>query len=169
MRRQLLLTPAVVLLMLNRLGTKVSALPVQRVSNSVQLNKPTRISAAQASGSAAQMTNNVLGGDLEPCANGCGFSRDGYCRVTDGDFGVHAVAAVVTDDFLTYTKSQGNDLSTPMPPSFPGLKAGDRWCLCAGRWLQAEKAGKAPKVVLAATDAKALDTIPLELLKKYAA
>ena len=82
---------------------------------------------------------------------------------------MHAVAAIVSDEFLTYTKDQGNDLSTPRPPSFPGLKGGDRWCLCASRWLQAEKAGKAPKVVLEATDAKALDTIPLELLQQYAA
>ena len=108
--------------MLNRFGTKVSALPAQRVANSAQLSKPTRTSAARSSGSTAQMTKNVVGGELEPCADGCGYGRDGYCRVTEGDFGVHAVAAVVTEDFLTYTKSQGNDLSTPRPPLFTGLK-----------------------------------------------
>lgn len=91
---------------------------------------------------------NVLGGQLGPCADGCGFNRDGFCRVTEGDFGVHAVAAVVTDDFLKFTKANGNDLSTPIPGRFPGLKAGDRWCLCASRWLEAEKNGKAPKVDL---------------------
>ena len=149
-------------------------LPAQRLPASgavlakIRNSKPAHSSVSRASTQMAAF-KNVLGGELAPCADGCGFSRDGYCRVTEGDYGVHAVAAVVTDDFLSFTKSQGNDLSTPRPPSFPGLKAGDRWCLCASRWLEAEKNGKAPKVALEATDAKALDIIPLELLRKYAA
>ena len=151
---------------------RVSALSSQRLTSPVHLTKfrnsgPT-CSVSRAS---AQMAahKNVLGGELVPCADGCGYSRDGYCRVIDGDFGVHAVAAVVSVEFLTFTKAQGNDLSTPRPPSFPGLKDGDRWCLCASRWLEAQQNGKAPKVVLEATDAKALDIIPLELLQQYAA
>ena len=80
--------------------------------------------------------------------------------------GNHSVAAEVTDDFLEYTKAQGNDLSTPRP-GFPGLKAGDRWCLCAGRWKQAKDAGKAPKVVLASTSEAALRSVDLDTLKQY--
>jgi uncharacterized protein (DUF2237 family) len=87
--------------------------------------------------------------------------------VVPGDGGVHAVCAQVSDDFLDYTKEQGNDLSTPRP-GFPGLKNGSKWCLCVSRWKQAHDAGKAPKIFLEATDAKALDTVPLELLKQYA-
>ena len=87
-------------------------------------------------------------------------------RVGDDDMGNHSVAAEVTDDFLEYTKAQGNDLSTPRP-GFKGLKAGDRWCLCAGRWKQAKDAGKAPKVVLASTSETALRSVDLETLKQF--
>lgn len=113
---------------------------------------------------------NVLGGPLQCCCKDpvTGFTRDGYCKVVSGDTGVHAVCAQVTDEFLEYTKQQGNDLSTPRPPHFPGLKNGSKWCLCASRWKQAHEAGKAPKIFLEATDAKALEYIDMELLKQYA-
>ncbi|ESA32335.1 hypothetical protein N836_27480 [Leptolyngbya sp. Heron Island J] len=98
-----------------------------------------------------------------------GFYRDGTCNTGPNDLGSHVVCAEVTEEFLTYTKAQGNDLSTPMPMyQFPGLKPGDRWCLCASRWKEAHEAGFAPKVVLAATHESALKTVSLEILKKYA-
>lgn len=98
-----------------------------------------------------------------------GYYRDGKCSTGAGDVGAHVVCAQVTDDFLEYTKSQGNDLSTPVPAfAFPGLKAGDRWCLCASRWKQALDAGVAPPVVLSATHASALEYVSLSELKQYA-
>ncbi len=114
---------------------------------------------------------NVLGGILESC--GCqpmtGWMRDGYCRTDDLDFGSHTVCAVVTPSFLSYSRAQGNDLTTPRPESaFPGLQPGDRWCVCASRWQQALEDGVAPPVVLAATEASALDLIALEDLKAHA-
>ena len=90
---------------------------------------------------------NILGGDLEPCSMDpvTGYFRDGCCRTGSGDYGVHVVCAVMTDEFLAFSKSKGNDLSTPIPEyHFPGLKAGDRWCLCAARWQEAFEAGMAP-------------------------
>ncbi|KAK9852365.1 hypothetical protein WJX84_005547 [Apatococcus fuscideae] len=110
---------------------------------------------------------NVLGGELKKCGDSVGFYRNGYCMVGPEDGGNHSVSAIVTDEFLAFTKGQGNDLSTPRP-GFPGLKAGDRWCLCAGRWKEAEREGHAPKVDLEATDEAALRSVDLELLKKYA-
>lgn len=123
------------------------------------------------------MTNtkdkNVLGGELQLCCNSpkTGFYRDGFCSTGYEDYGVHVVCAEVTEDFLSYTKAQGNDLSTPLPPpsSFPGLKPGDKWCLCASRWKEAYDAGHAPKVVLESTQEKALDFVPLSILKENAA
>ena len=115
---------------------------------------------------------NILGGALAQCSTApmTGFYRDGYCHTGEADTGRHVVAAIVTDAFLAYTKAQGNDLQTPRPLyQFPGLKAGDRWCLCAIRWREAEEAGVAPPVVLEATHERALDYIPLETLKKYQA
>ncbi|MFM8702387.1 MAG: DUF2237 family protein, partial [Planctomycetia bacterium] len=98
-----------------------------------------------------------------------GFFRDGCCRTGPGDIGVHTVCAVMTKDFLKFTVSVGNDLVTPRPEwDFPGLVEGDRWCLCAERWLEAAKAGRAPPVVLEATHEKSLDIVPFELLKKHA-
>ena len=94
-----------------------------------------------------------------------GYYRDGYCRTDASDRGVHVVAAVVTDEFLDFTKSKGNDLSTPRGSSFPGLRAGDRWCLCALRWKEAFEAGKAPLVDLNATHESALKYVTLEQLK----
>ena len=114
---------------------------------------------------------NVLGGPLETCCTSpmTGFYRDGCCNTGPGDFGVHVVCAQVTEAFLSYTRAQGNDLSTPLPTyNFPGLKAGDRWCLCASRWKEALNDGVAPPVVLEATHAAALQYVPLELLQQHA-
>jgi len=99
---------------------------------------------------------NARGEELQPCSTDpmTGWFRDGYCRTDARDRGVHVVCGVMTDDFLSYTKAQGNDLSTPRG-SFPGLAPGDRWCLCASRWEQARQAGKATPVVLDATNQKA--------------
>ncbi len=115
-------------------------------------------------------TKNIFGAPLEQCCTQpmTGFYRDGYCKTGDGDTGSHVVAATVTKEFLEFTKSRGNDLQTPRPDyDFPGLKAGDGWCLCALRWREAYEAGVAPPVKLNATHQKALDYIPLEILKKY--
>ncbi|RZS93879.1 DUF2237 family protein [Aquimarina brevivitae] len=114
---------------------------------------------------------NVFGNPLLPCCTTpmTGYFRDGYCRTMPQDTGTHVVCAVVTAAFLEYTKSRGNDLTTPIPQwQFPGLQPGDSWCLCVSRWIEAEKAGKAPKVVLAATHQKALQYTTLEKLKEYA-
>ena len=114
---------------------------------------------------------NVLGGELEICCTSpmTGFYRDGTCTTGAGDLGAHVVCAQVTEEFLTFTKSRGNDLSTAVPMfNFPGLKAGDRWCLCALRWKEAMDAGVAPPVVLSATHASALEYVSLSQLKQYA-
>lgn len=114
---------------------------------------------------------NVFGEPLATCSDAprTGFYRTGCCDTGVEDFGSHTVCVVVTAEFLEFSKRVGNDLSTPMPEyDFPGLKPGDRWCLCAARWLQAFNAGMAPKVVLAATNEAALDILPLEALKRYA-
>lgn len=114
---------------------------------------------------------NVLGEPLAGCSTEplTGFFRDGYCNTGPMDHGVHTVCAVMTEDFLTFTRAVGNDLSTPRPEfEFPGLKPGDRWCLCAARWLQAHEAGMAPQVHLAGTHAKTLEIVPLEALKAHA-
>lgn len=114
---------------------------------------------------------NVFGEAVTTCSNAplTGFFRDGCCNTNEQDFGSHTVCAVMTEDFLAFSKAAGNDLSTPMPAyAFPGLKAGDRWCLCAARWQQAFQAGMAPKVVLAATNVKALDIVDLADLKRFA-
>ncbi|MCC5660201.1 DUF2237 domain-containing protein [Nostoc sp. XA010] len=114
---------------------------------------------------------NVIGGNLEACCTSpmTGFYRDGFCRTGGQDFGSHVVCAEVTSEFLEFTKSHGNDLSTPVPDSnFPGLKPGDRWCLCASRWQEALDAGVAPPVILSATHARALEMVSLDELKKHA-
>ncbi len=114
---------------------------------------------------------NVLGGPLQICCTSpmTGFYRDGKCNTGAGDMGAHVVCAQVTEEFLAYTKAQGNDLSSPAPIcGFPGLKPGDFWCLCASRWQQALEAGIAPPVKLAATHAIALEHVALEDLKRYA-
>ena len=102
---------------------------------------------------------NVLGTELKCCGTKpiTGYFRDGFCRTDESDHGRHVVGSVVDEKFLTYTKSKGNDLSTPKPMyGFPGLKPGDRWCLCALRWKEAFEAGCAPKVILEATHEKSL-------------
>ena len=105
---------------------------------------------------------SILGTPLQPCSRSpmTGFYRDGYCRTGPSDRGVHVVCATMTSEFLTYTAAQGNDLSTAAPRyGFPGLKPGDRWCLCAGRWAQARKAGVAPTILADQTSQAALQTI----------
>ena len=100
------------------------------------------------------MARNILGGELVPCSNEplTGYLRDGCCNTGAGDVGVHTVCAVMTAEFLEFSRAAGNDLSTPHPEwGFPGLRPGDRWCLCAPRWQEALEAGRAPGVVLAAT------------------
>jgi uncharacterized protein len=114
---------------------------------------------------------NVLGDPLQLCCNNpqTGFYRDGYCNTGGQDFGLHVVCAEMTAEFLDYTKSQGNDLSTPRPMfNFPGLKPGDGWCLCASRWEEARQAGVAPPVILASTHARALEVVSLSILQQYA-
>lgn len=117
------------------------------------------------------MSVNVLGGPLEVCSLRplTGFFRDGCCNTDGRDRGMHVVCVQVTDEFLRFSAEQGNDLSTARPEfRFPGLQAGDRWCLCAARWREALQAGKAPKVILQATHISALAVVFLEDLKRHA-
>ena len=119
--------------------------------------------------SVKKIPKNVLGEPLQSCCfePRTGFYRDGFCRTGEEDLGTHVVCAIMTEAFLEFTKSRGNDLSTPIPQwDFPGLRPGDKWCLCILRWLEAEKSGKAPKVVLEATHEKALEYTSLKVLKQ---
>ncbi len=114
---------------------------------------------------------NVLGGELESCCTSpmTGYFRDGYCHTDDSDQGSHTVCVRVTEEFLTFSKRTGNDLTTPHPEfGFPGLKPGDKWCLCVTRWEDAFLAGVPPRVVLASTHERALDVVELGELKAYA-
>jgi hypothetical protein len=114
---------------------------------------------------------NVFGEPLKTCSENplTGFFRDGCCRTDENDFGSHTVCAVVTKEFLEFSYQMGNDLITPCPLyRFAGLRPGDRWCLCASRWLEAYFAGKAPMVDLEATNEKALEIIPMEILLQFA-
>jgi uncharacterized protein len=114
---------------------------------------------------------NVLGGPLISCCTDpmTGFWRDGVCHTGPQDMGRHTVCAIMTDEFLAFSKEYGNDLSTPIPAyQFPGLKAGDAWCLCALRWQEAYEADMAPRVVLAATHKATLNFVSLEALQAYA-
>lgn len=114
---------------------------------------------------------NVLGGALQPCSTKplTGFFRNGCCDTGPQDLGMHTVCAVMTAEFLALSKYLGNDLSTPRPEyGFAGLKPGDRWCLCAARFLQAHDEGAAPQVRLDATHKRTLDIVPLEVLERYA-
>ena len=118
------------------------------------------------------MITNVLGTPLQCCClqPKTGFYRDGYCRTGPGDVGLHTVCARMTDGFLSFSKEQGNDLSTPHPEhDFPGLKAGDWWCLCVTRWAEALGAGCAPPVKLEAIHSSALEFVSLESLMAHAA
>ena len=115
---------------------------------------------------------NVLGGELEACSLHpvTGFFRNGCCETGPHDLGLHTVCAVMTAEFLAYSRQVGNDPTTPVPESaFPGLKPGDRWCLCAPRWKEALDAGCAPRVVLEATHEETLAIVPLGVLKDHAA
>lgn len=114
---------------------------------------------------------NVFGEALAPCSHSplTGFYRTGCCHTGAEDIGLHTVCVEVTAEFLAFSKSRGNDLSTPLPAfGFPGLKPGDRWCLCAARWKEAYEAGMAPRVVLAATHEATLQIVPLADLKRFA-
>ncbi len=113
---------------------------------------------------------NVFGQPLAPCSDDplTGYYRDGHCNTCMADQGSHTVCAILTAEFLAFSKYVGNDLSTPRPEfNFPGLNPGDQWCLCAGRFLQAHDEGCAPRVNLEATHQKALEIVPFEVLKKY--
>lgn len=114
---------------------------------------------------------NILGENLEPCSHDplTGFFRDGCCNTARGDVGSHTVCAELSEEFLAFTKARGNDLSTPRPEyGFPGLKPGNKWCLCASRWLEAFKEGAAPRIYLRSTHERATAIVPLELLREYA-
>ena len=118
-----------------------------------------------------QSERNVLGEPLQPCSYDplTGYFRSGYCAAGPEGEAVHLVCIVASESFLGYSAGVGNDLSTPRPEfGFPGLVAGNRWCLVAGRWLQAHDAGMAPRIFLRATNERVLDLIPIETLKPYA-
>ena len=115
---------------------------------------------------------NVFGEKLISCGHDpvTGFFRDGCCNTNDQDVGSHTICIEATSAFLEFSRFKGNDLSTPVPQfGFAGLKEGDRWCLCASRWLEAHEQGMAPKVHLTRTHKKALDIVPLDILRQYAA
>jgi len=117
------------------------------------------------------MSNNVFGTLLKPCGHDplTGFYRDGCCKTGPGDIGVHTVCVVATEAFLRFSREVGNDLITPRPEfGFPGIRPGDRWCVCAARWREAWEAGQAPPVVLTATHESTLDFVPLSELVKFA-
>jgi uncharacterized protein len=114
---------------------------------------------------------NVFGETLQGCNDEpmTGFFRDGCCNTSSDDAGSHTVCVEVTKDFLEFSRFRGNDLSTPRPEfQFAGLKPGDRWCLCASRWLEAQQHGMAPRVLLKGTHSRALEIVPFALLKKFA-
>jgi uncharacterized protein len=114
---------------------------------------------------------NVFGEPLAECGTEpiTGWTRSGCCETDAQDVGAHTVCSVVTADFLDFSRERGNDLSTPRPEyGFPGLKPGNRWCLCAARWLEAHEAGRAPRVRLRATHRRTLTLVPLDILKPYA-
>ena len=117
------------------------------------------------------MEKNVFGEPLQMCCTNpmTGYFRDGVCRTISEDAGTHTVCAIMTNDFLVFSALQGNDLGTPMSEyEFPGLKEGDKWCLCVSRWVEAEKEGKAPKVILEATHEKTLEYTTIDTLIKHA-
>ena len=114
---------------------------------------------------------NVFGEPLEPCGMDpvTGFFRDGCCNTNAQDYGSHTVCVDLTQEFLEYSRSRGNDLMTPMPQfNFPGLNPGESWCLCATRWLEAHEANAAPRVYLRRTHQRALETVPMDILRSYA-
>jgi uncharacterized protein (DUF2237 family) len=116
-------------------------------------------------------SRNVLGGPLKPCSTApvTGFFRNGHCDTCAEDAGYHTVCVEVTAEFLAFSRAAGNDLSTPQPEyGFPGLSPGDRWCVCAARWLECLEAGVASPVALAATHERTLKIVPLEVLRQHA-
>lgn len=116
-------------------------------------------------------SRNVLGTGLRACCNDpvTGFFRNGYCHTSPDDTGIHTVCIFATKEFLAFSKKVGNDLSTPVPEyEFPGIKPGDRWCLCAGRWVEAYKQGFAPPVILESTHEETLAIVSLDILEEYA-
>ena len=120
--------------------------------------------------SAQEIARNVLGEPLSPCSFEplTGFYRDGCCKTGPDDVGSHLVCAIMSDEFLQFSYQRGNDLITPRPEwRFPGLQAGDQWCLCLSRWLEALEAGCAPKIKLESTHIKALERVDLDTLKRY--
>ena len=113
---------------------------------------------------------NVLGTELRPCSANplTGYFRDGCCNTSHEDTGIHSICAIMTKEFLDFSKNRGNDLKTPVPVAqFPGLKPGDQWCLCASRWIEAYKSGHAPKVVLESTNEETLAMVSLKVLKQF--
>ena len=113
---------------------------------------------------------NIFNEPLEACGFDpmTGFFRSGCCETSELDTGSHTVCAIMTEEFLKFSKSKGNDLSTPVPAfDFPGLNSGDRWCLCAARWLEAYEAGSAPSIIARATHRRALEIIPMEVMKEF--
>ena len=113
---------------------------------------------------------NIFNEPLEACSFDpvTGFFRSGCCETSEQDTGSHTVCAIMTEEFLKFSKSKGNDLSTAVPAfDFPGLNSGDRWCLCAARWLEAYEAGSAPSIIARATHRRALEIIPLEAMKEF--
>ena len=113
---------------------------------------------------------NIFNEPLEACSFDpvTGFFRSGCCETSEQDTGSHTVCAIMTVEFLKFSKSKGNDLSTPVPAfDFPGLNSGDRWCLCAARWLEAYEAGSAPSIIARATHRRALEIIPMEVMKEF--
>ena len=113
---------------------------------------------------------NIFNEPLEACGFDpmTGFFRSGCCETSELDTGSHTVCAIMTEEFLKFSKSKGNDLSTPIPAfDFPGLNSGDRWCLCAARWLEAYEAGSAPSIIARATHRRALEIIPMEVMKEF--
>jgi|TARA_B100001079_G_scaffold167506_1_gene143755 uncharacterized protein (DUF2237 family) len=121
--------------------------------------------------SSVEKQKNVFGEEIETCCESpiTGFFRDGFCHTDGTDEGVHTVCVSMTEDFLEFSKSKGNDLSTPRPKfNFPGLKEGDSWCLCAERWVEAYEVSMAPKLYIKRTNLRTLDIVPLEILKKFA-
>ena len=113
---------------------------------------------------------NIFNEPLEACSFDpvTGFFRSGCCETSEQDTGSHTVCAIMTEEFLKFSKSKGNDLSTPVPAfDFPGLNSGDRWCLCAARWLEAYEASSAPSIIARATHRRALEIIPMEVIKEF--
>ena len=114
---------------------------------------------------------NILGEEIESCCENpiTGYFRDGFCHTHERDEGVHTVCVKMTEEFLNFSKSRGNDLSTPRPDfNFPGVKVGDSWCLCAERWVEAYELGMAPYLYIKQTNIKTLDIVSLEVLKEFA-